>query len=155
LLSESIDFVAGDAAEGLDPAHDLCRVLIDAAVSIAASVRPTIKNYEFPLMGSRCTRSSSLHQYVSGDAWVRKFSSCRAYVQPIEEVQHRIANNGVESLREEYLRLATPWAIQNRRNVLYAREEGGRIPAIQFREHFLPVAGSIHRFVMGSHARAA
>jgi len=155
LLSESIDFVAGDAAEGIDPAHDLCRVLIDAAIGIAAAVRPNLKNYEFPLLGESGARSSTLHQYISGDAWLRKFASCRAYAEPVEEVQRHVANDGIDSLRMEWLRLATPWAIRNRRNVLYARVNEGRMPAIQFQKHFLPVAGAIHRYVTGGYSRAA
>jgi hypothetical protein len=154
-LSESIDFVAGDAAEGVDPAHDLCRLLIDTAVGIAAALRPNVKNYEFSLIGDIAARSSTLNQYVAGDAWVRKFTSCRSYAKPIEEIQRHIANDGLDSLRKECLRLATPWAIQHRRNVLYAHAENGRLPAIHFRDHFLPVAASMQRFVMRGHTRAA
>jgi hypothetical protein len=154
-VNESIDFVAGDAAEGLDPIHDLCRVLIDAAVGIASSVRPGLKNYEFPLLGNRGACSSTLHQTVAGEAWIRKFASCQAYAAPIDEVRRQIVNDGIDSLRQESLRPAMPWAIQNRRNVLYTRAENGRIPAIHFREHFLPLAGSIHEFAAGGYADAA
>src|SRR5262249_10267711 len=35
LVANEIDFVAGDAYEGYNPTHDLCRVLINAAVEMA------------------------------------------------------------------------------------------------------------------------
>ena len=154
-VNESIDLVVGDSAEGFDPAHDLCRVIVDAAVGIAAQTRPEIKNFEFPLVGGLIARSTALKQRVEGEAWIRKFAHCRAYAEPIEEIQRRLANDGLDALREEHVRLATPWAIRNRRDVLYTRVEDGRIPAIQFSDHVLPVAGSVHRYVSGRHAWAA
>ena len=48
LERDRIDFVFGDAAEGYNPAHDLCRSIVDAAVTIAAHrSRRRIANYEF------------------------------------------------------------------------------------------------------------
>src|SRR5689334_19055765 len=35
LVEQGIDFVAGDAVEGFNPSHDLCRELLNAAVLIA------------------------------------------------------------------------------------------------------------------------
>jgi hypothetical protein len=154
-LNESIDIVAGDAAEGLDPIHDLCRVLIDAAAAITGMIRPSLKNFEVPLLGSRLSRSSTVRHRVEGEAWIRKFASCQSYREPISEIQRRLATDGLDSLREECLHLATPWAIRRRRDVLYARSQHGRIPALQFRNHFLPVAGCVHRFVTGQTAWAA
>ena len=154
-LDESIDLVVGDSAEGFDPAHDLCRVIVDAAVGIAAQTRLQIKNFEFPLVGGPISRSTTLRQRVEGEAWLRKFASCQAYAEPIREIERRLANDGLDALREEHLRLAMPWSIRNRRGVLYSRAEDGRIPAIQFADHLLPVAGSVHRYVSGKHAWAA
>jgi AcrR family transcriptional regulator len=153
-LTESIDIVAGDAAEGHDPAHDLCRVLVDAATGIAAQLKPTIRNFEFSLMGTRQARATGLRQRIEGDAWLRKLDSCRAYAEPIEEVERLTATDGDEALRDECLRLATPWAINNRQNVLYAAGKE-RIAAVHFQEHMLPVAGAMQRYVSGRHSSAA
>ena len=154
-LTESIDIVVGDSAEGFDPAHDLCRVLIDAASGIAARVRPGLRNFEFPLIGGRLSRATTLRQRIEGDAWIRKFASCRAYQEPIDGIRRHLAGDGVEALREECLRLATPWSIRNRRNVLYSRSATDCIPAIHFSEHLLPVAGSVHSYACSSLAQAA
>ena len=49
-----IDFVAGDATEGFNPTHDICRALVNAAVAIAERVnRRIIANYEFCLTRDR------------------------------------------------------------------------------------------------------
>src|SRR5687767_10891755 len=34
LLSEQVDLVVGDAQEGYNPAHDVCRLVVDAAVRL-------------------------------------------------------------------------------------------------------------------------
>src|SRR5947209_5089642 len=45
-----IDFVAGDATEGYNTSHDLCRVMVNAAVQIASrATGKQITNYEFCL----------------------------------------------------------------------------------------------------------
>ncbi|MCE9534589.1 MAG: hypothetical protein K8T89_26235 [Planctomycetes bacterium] len=154
-LNESIELVAGDAAEGIDPSHDLCRLLIDAAVALAAQIKPTLRNFEIPLFGTRTGLASDLRQRVEGEAWCRKFASCRSYAEPIEEIQHWLGTDGIEVLREERLRLAVPWSIQNRNDVRYTRSNRGRIPTVQFQNHFLPVAGSMQRFAKGRHSTAA
>lgn len=154
LITEEIDLVAGDAAEGFDPAHDLCRVLIDAAAAIAALTRPGLKNFELPLLGPRSNRGA-VRLRVEGEAWQRKYSQCRAYAEPVEEVRLLIETQGIDALREEHLRLAMPWAIRHRRDVLYSSDSEGRIPAIRFREHILPFVQAMHRCVTGGLAAAA
>ncbi len=50
LREARIEVVAGDAAEGFNPGHDLCRLLVNAAVArLAAEGAPPIANLEFPL----------------------------------------------------------------------------------------------------------
>lgn len=51
LVADRIDCVIGDAAEGYNPTHDVCRLVIDAAARVAARVRNApIATYEFMLM---------------------------------------------------------------------------------------------------------
>jgi hypothetical protein len=51
LVAESFDAVVGDGCEGYNPTHDLCRLLINAAVVSAAHQGRQVLNYSFPLMG--------------------------------------------------------------------------------------------------------
>jgi hypothetical protein len=68
LLREQIERVVGDAEEGYNPGHDICRLIIDAAVRLAnLTGRRRIANYDFTLVAppvtapNRCapTRSGS------------------------------------------------------------------------------------------------
>lgn len=51
LVAESFDVVVGDGCEGYNPTHDICRLMINAAVASAAHQGRQILNYSFPLMG--------------------------------------------------------------------------------------------------------
>lgn len=51
LVAESFDVVVGDGSEGYNPTHDICRLLINAAVVSAAHQGRPVLNYSFPLMG--------------------------------------------------------------------------------------------------------
>jgi len=51
-VREKIEAVVGDASEGYNSTHDLCRALINAAVSIAQRASgQQIANYDFPVVG--------------------------------------------------------------------------------------------------------
>src|SRR5436309_880969 len=50
LMDHGIECVAGDAMEGFNPGHDICRALIDSAVAIVeARTGRLLQNYEFVL----------------------------------------------------------------------------------------------------------
>lgn len=51
LISEQFDIIVGDGLEGYNPTHDLCRLMIDAAVTAASRRGRQVLNYSFPLMG--------------------------------------------------------------------------------------------------------
>src|ERR1700720_5053233 len=47
-----IDYVVGDAVEGFNPGHDICRLIINAAVMrLEATTRRRLANFEFGLQG--------------------------------------------------------------------------------------------------------
>ena len=47
---EHITMVVGDAIEGYNPTHDLCRILVNRAVRVASGTRP-VSTYAFDLTG--------------------------------------------------------------------------------------------------------
>src|SRR6267142_5714397 len=50
-VAERIDYVAGDAFEGYNPMHDACRLVVDAAVTVANRMRGhRVANFEFSLI---------------------------------------------------------------------------------------------------------
>ncbi len=53
LVERAIRSVAGDALEGYNPVHDVCRLMIDAAVTLASNTNGyEIENWAFPLVGA-------------------------------------------------------------------------------------------------------
>ena len=51
LVDGEIDYVVGDALEGYNPGHDLCRVIIDAAAELAGRAGQRVACLDFPLVG--------------------------------------------------------------------------------------------------------
>src|SRR5262245_57086019 len=50
LTAAGVDLVAGDAAEGFNPVHDVCRFLLDGAVTmVSRQTGRRLRNYEFAL----------------------------------------------------------------------------------------------------------
>jgi hypothetical protein len=102
LLREEIDCVAGDAEEGYNPGHDICRLVVNAAVGLvnrAAGRR--VANYDFTLVAppGRCPealRADSIWLRLDGAALARKLSAARNYPELRAEVE--AALNGAGSV---------------------------------------------------------
>ena len=103
LMRDNIDLVAGDAEEGYNPAHDICRLVINAAVGLVRNkLNKQIANYDFTLVGSpgRCSeelRPHSLRLSLDDAAFARKLSAARNYPELQAEVESAL--NGVDSER--------------------------------------------------------
>lgn len=55
IVDRDIDTVVSDAMEGYNPTHDLCDVMVRAAVAVANGKKNrTTRHYTFPLMGDPC-----------------------------------------------------------------------------------------------------
>jgi hypothetical protein len=51
-VTEQIEYVVGDAAEGYSVAHDICRIMIGAAVELAQQeFDHRVINFDFPVVG--------------------------------------------------------------------------------------------------------
>jgi hypothetical protein len=105
--------VAGDAAEGYNPSHDVARMLIDAAVGIARSTGAHVANYAFPLVAHPQIAPAGT---VAGppplpldDATLHeKIRRGRDYAHDtggilVSEVDEAIERFGMEAFRAEYL----------------------------------------------------
>ena len=104
--------VFGDAAEGFNPGHDICRFAIDAAVALAARHGQIAANLEFVLDaapeapsfgaagGARCLT-------LDDDALDRKLAVARTYVELRADVDSALARYGREAFRHEWLRPPT------------------------------------------------
>ncbi len=74
-------YVAGDALEGFNPTHDICRMIIDAAVERARRGGAVIGNYAFFLLAphEESPREGAIYKTLSDEGLLRKFAAARAY----------------------------------------------------------------------------
>jgi hypothetical protein len=114
IIRNRITVVAGDDAEGYNPTHDVCRMLIDAAIELAqASSDASIANLAFALMDhpdkARATGGSRSSQIVLGDeSLARKISAALDYAELAGEVRHARQTWGDEAFRMETFRHVAP-----------------------------------------------
>ena len=158
-VRNSIDFVAGDASEGFNPTHDICRELINGAVTMAeyASKKP-IPNYEFSLTEAEQSYPQShdgscMHMQLDNDLLRRKLQAARNYVELSDEVQAAIERYGEEYFALECMKKvsAPPVAHAHAAKPFYEiwgerRKAEGKYPSvIRYREHILPVVAAIRK----------
>jgi hypothetical protein len=146
LIAGGTRTVAGDAMEGFNPVHDVCRALIDAAVAVVeAHTGRAVHNVEFSL--DRAAAGSETIELDAG-ALERKLAAARAYPEMADEVERAIAQFGVQSFAREHLR---PSSLPRMLEEFAASKPGyetlgesrvkeGRYrDVIRHREHVLPV----------------
>jgi hypothetical protein len=106
LLRERIDCVAGDAEEGYNPAHDVCRLVVNAAVRLASRTSGArIANYDFTLVAppGRCPealRDEAIWLRLDEAALSRKLMAARNYPELQAEVEAALSGAGSVGLRE-------------------------------------------------------
>ena len=169
LVDDRIEVVVADALEGFNPVHDLCRVLVDAAVALARLRGARLASYGFPLEAAPETRTPGLSQEawvleLDEAAWERKLAAADAYPEMAAEVARALAAQGEAAFRREVLRevlddvplerlLPEPpfYETHGERQVAagYYRE------VLRFREHFLPLAEEVRRRTLGERPRGA
>lgn len=105
-----IDYVVGDALEGFNPSHDLCRFLINAAVLVAQRESGrTIENFDFLLDGDpralpqgKKTRTALIE--LNEDALRRKLDAADGYEELKGETQTALTRFGPRAFMTECLR---------------------------------------------------
>jgi hypothetical protein len=151
-----IDLVAGDAAEGYNPAHDLCRTLLDGAALMARpAAGPPLPNYEVSLTewkaGCRAVHDQRCWHFSLDDALLgRKLDAAEAYEEMKGEVQDGLRSQGREYFRVECLRQAAP-ACPRPGKPFYEtwgeqRVAGGEYASvIRWQEHMRPLVEAIQQ----------
>jgi hypothetical protein len=158
LTAADVDCVAGDAVEGFNPAHDVCRFVIDGAVEMARRrTGRTIRNYEFVLEGSPddcpdAVREDATWIRLDEAALDRKVESALQYPELRDEVQAALERYGRRAFAVECLRpTTTHLMIEQFNQNLPAYEqygerrvrEGRYDEVIRYRQHVLPVRTAI------------
>jgi hypothetical protein len=157
IVRNRIAVVAGDDAEGYNPTHDVCRMLIDAAVELAQpQLDMPVANLAFALMDrpdrSPAARPGRSSQLVLGDrALARKIAAALDYVELADEVRHARQTWGDGAFRMETFRHVAPgelWAPVG--EAPYYESYGtGRVKAgayaevIRYDQHIRPLADAL------------
>jgi hypothetical protein len=160
-LGHGVDCVAGDAAEGFNPTHDLCRVLINAAVLLAQRTNgKEIANLEFSLTEweQDCPEpvhdETCLHWTLDDRLLSEKISAAEQYVELKNDVRRAIAQRGEEYFRSECLRPSIEqfpgYDISKKPFYETWGEQqvlgGAYQSVIRLKQHVMPLANAIFRY---------
>jgi hypothetical protein len=106
--SDGIDSVVGDAAEGFNPSHDVCRIVVDAAVVLAGQRSGFVANYDFLLEGdpsaaARRQARGVLRLELDAAALDRKLAAAHGYPELRDETRAALARYGPAAFGTECL----------------------------------------------------
>jgi len=160
ILASRATHVAGDAAEGYNPVHDLCRMILNGAVARVRR-RRSISNFEFPLSEHPATCASHLPakciELPLDDAlFARKLAAARREPDLGMDVGEAMRTHGADAFRVEVLRPASEPAIGDglsEEPPFYERHGERRVAdgkygvVLRRREHLLPMARALRQLV--------
>ena len=113
LITAKIEYVVGDALEGYNPTHDLCRLMIGAALRRVKQLQGyEIRNYGFPLVGLPCDCPNDRHDdskialELDRQALERKLAAAKNYGEVHREIAVEVESAlkiaGIDGFRREY-----------------------------------------------------
>lgn len=158
LVRDNVELVAGDAVEGFNPSHDVCRYIINAAVRLAsATTGRVIASYAFPLESAPdscpdALRSRALRVQLDDGMLGRKLEAAHAYAELRSEVENAFQRFGSGPFRTECLwpvDLADPYGWDPSRIPFYESHGAQRVAqgvygrVVTFREHVKPLADAL------------
>jgi hypothetical protein len=155
LMDRDIGCVAGDAMEGFNPGHDICRALIDGAVAIVqARTGRVLQNYEFAVHNdpAAIAAEATIRLKLDDAALERKIAAAMAYPEMQGEVRAALNRFGKQSFAVEYLRPATTSAMLDKFEIVPPRyellgeirvSEGRYDEIVRYREHLFPVFAAL------------
>jgi hypothetical protein len=169
LVESQVDRVAGDAVEGFNPTHDVCRFVIDGAVAIvAARTGRRVESLDFVLdtRPDACpdaVRDAATWIRLDDAALERKIGAALEYPELRDEVHAALARYGRPAFAVECLRPVTTALMLDaftREPPAYERygeqrvREGRYAEIIRYREHVLPIRDAIAAAVAVARTRA-
>jgi hypothetical protein len=162
--AERIDYVAGDAFEGYNPMHDVCRLVINTAVTVARRLRGhCVGNLEFSLVSQPAVCHEPPHadgicHKLDDASFARKMAAAHEYTELAGEVQAAKERTSIAALRVEYLRPVGPGSgAQTCDQPPFYESYGERQVAaghyprvLRYHEHIAPLAEALIRYVEGA-----
>ena len=159
-----VRYVVGDAIEGYNPVHDICRVVINSAVRLMRRrVDHEINNFDFTLVDhpattpSRSDRGQGINLRLNEELHVRKLHAATAYSELSGDVDQALASFGAEAFRIECLRPATDGAASSASALdeppFYEHYGEKQVAAgyyrrvVRYREHMVPLFEALDHYV--------
>jgi hypothetical protein len=158
---QEIEYVAGDAIEGYNPAHDLCRLIINSALIILKHRRRTVlSNFDFLLSGrpdvyAAETHSRAIMLHLNDKELETKLKAARGYRELQDEIDTTLDSYGSDAFRTECLRPAkfTNGSYDLQGTPFYESYGEKQVAAgfysdvIRYREHMIPLAEALRHHV--------
>lgn len=158
LVVSEVDCVVGDAIEGYNPCHDVCRLVINAAIRLAGRrCGLSVAAYDFAVVGApdACPahdRPRAVWFELDEDALTRKLDAARSYRELADDVTNALARFGTGPFRTECLRPVdvmdrygwNPAAVPFYESYGEQRVAAGLYDRVlRFREHVMPLADAL------------
>jgi hypothetical protein len=163
-VREGVEYVVGDAIEGYNPIHDLCRSVINAAVELASRGKTNrIANFDFLVVGlpdlsSDVFRRRDVWLRLDEVALARKLQAAKSYSELRDDVGKMIDEAGSASFQFEALRpVISPVRTDGliKEAPFYERygekqvAQGFYRRVIRYREHILPLIDALENHAQG------
>jgi hypothetical protein len=159
---ERIDYVAGDAFEGYNPVHDVCRLVINAAVTVTQRLRGhRVGNLEFSLVRQPTVchephHAAGICHVLDDAAFVKKMAAANGYAELASEVA-ALEQASTAALRVECLRPVGPGSGEHTCDQppfyeSYGEKQvtaGHYRKVLRYHEHIAPLADALSRYTEG------
>ena len=160
LVREEIDCVVGDAIEGYNPAHDVCRFMINAAVEIASRKRnQPLLNFEISLASqpTNCAEpltGKAIRIHLDEEDSSRKLEAAHGYAELAGDVDQILKREGIQAIQTEWLQPVanSGVSISQPESPYYELHGEKQVAAgyydqvLRYREHVLPIARALRDY---------
>jgi hypothetical protein len=161
LVDDETDYVVGDAVEGYNPTHDVCRLVINAAIEVASRARGhRLANLDFLVIRQPSACRKTIHAganclRLDEDAFARKMAAARGYTELKAEVDAALSRTPVDAFRVECLHPVDSAGGSQRfleEPPLYEHYGEKQVLAgyyaqvVRYREHIAPLAEALSRY---------
>jgi hypothetical protein len=154
--SDEISCVVGDESEGYNPVHDVCRLLINAAVAIVRRSGRSLENWSFPLAARPdAPRPGEVRFVLTDRDFQTKLNTASQYKELAPEVAVAARQFGLDVFRHEVFAPVEAdlpespkpsprpfYEIHGERRVI----EGTYREVIRYRDHIAPIAAELQKY---------
>ena len=159
LVREEVEYVVGDAVEGYNPVHDVCRYMINAAVERASrqTERPVL-NFEILLTSPSAKpaeeKDGAMWLHLDEDSVSRKLAAAAGFPGLGADVERILKQEGAQAVQNELLHPArhrtAAAAAEAPYYELYGEKQvaaGHYAQVLRYRDHVRPIVEALAGWV--------